>query len=109
MIAIKLPALNGTYIWQHMATGNRTKIRKSSRSYSSAQTFLYKNIRLVKMILMYLLFPLKALTFWTDLCSRVALAVPGRSTTDPGTAIGAFAVTPDPGDRAGRADGAAAL
>lgn len=28
---------------------------------------------------------------------------------DPGAAAGAFAVAPDPGDRAGRADGAAAL
>lgn len=45
----------------------------------------------------------------TDLCSHVVLVVPGRSTTDPYTAVGAFAVTPDSGYRAGCADGAAAL
>lgn len=43
------------------------------------------------------------------LCSCVVLVVPGHSTTDPDTAVGALAVTPDPGDRAGRANSAAAL
>lgn len=47
--------------------------------------------------------------FVTDLCSWVVLVVPGRSTAGPDTTVGAFAVTPDPCDWAGRADSAAAL
>ena len=39
----------------------------------------------------------------------MVLVVPGRSTADPDAAVGTFAVAPDPGDRAWRADGAAAL
>ena len=47
--------------------------------------------------------------FETDLSPWVVLVVPGRSTADPNTTVGAFAVTPDPRDRAGRADSATAL
>lgn len=39
----------------------------------------------------------------------VVLVVSGRPAADPDSAVGAFAVAPDPCDRAGRADGAAAL
>ena len=39
----------------------------------------------------------------------MVLIVPAHPTANPGTAVGAFAVTPDPGDGAGRADGAAVL
>lgn len=45
----------------------------------------------------------------TDLCPSVVLVFLCHSTGDADAAVGAFAVAPDPGDRAGCADSAAAL